>query len=923
MGKITFEKNKEILKNTYSDLFKWIEKAEPVDWISHIKNYDGKDNILIKLGSKVEPNYPLDDIRKNTIALTNNLKLHKQNATILIGSGLGYTLKHILQKAEKGHITILIEPVAHMFLLTMYKVNMTKYLKEGSLIVVNPEDKTSISDIIGFIDTTSNIENWGILLEKYTQLRTQEYSEITQHTLNIINQTKCNIGTMMAAGKEIASNDIESLPYVIRHRGIAELKDLYKNKPAILVSTGPSLSKNIHIIAKFKDKAIIIAVAQALRPLLAYDIRPDFICSVDFGAVNMTHLKGIMESDVSLVALNRTYAPLLMEYRGPKFIVVSPSPGFEDTVVNIMQNRGSLNQGGSVAHLCLSFAKHLGCNPIILTGQDLAYEKNYSHIPLADSTGEIQRNEDGTLNWNVKDQRSNIYTKEKTKYSMGMTYKVAGYYGEAVDTNAGLLCFITSFENMVKDFPKNIKVINATQGGAFIKGMKNKLLIDCFSDDDSKIDKTIINPFLSLRPNYKKEIKEALIPIKKDIEILETIRKESKLGLDINKKIKELVDKKKGMWTKKEKIYISKLLQKNYKHSNKAHEAAKKNSLISITIYDASRKIAGRELNVKNRLDHVLKYKSDLLTRLKSNYLILNSAMKGAVDLKKIHNKTLKILQKYLQTKDESIFIKPINYKINFDDVKKYFNSGNFAHPLLDARKILYGTINLPIKPIDNCELISTQLREKALEIEQQALVIRNEAIKKAEEIDNEYYRKLIKYNKLIKKSRKIVEKEKNFEASLQYIKEANQLFPDKIEAQWGLATAYRHLQQYEESIKIYKELIINFPDNIRFKYELGQVQIISNNVSEGLNTIKEVVEKTKNFDQVLKHVALLYFKIQKYDEAILACTEYLKKYNTDSKTWKLLGDCYMKINEKNKANLAYDESEKLKTTTKFDKFWM
>ena len=86
-------------------------------------------------------------------------------------------------------------------------------------------------------------------------------------------------GTVIGAGKEIAKNDIETFPYVVRHRGIAELQNLYKDKPAILVNTGPSLQKNIHLLMnkEVREKCIIISIAQALRILLAYGIEPNFI----------------------------------------------------------------------------------------------------------------------------------------------------------------------------------------------------------------------------------------------------------------------------------------------------------------------------------------------------------------------------------------------------------------------------------------------------------------------------------------------------------------------------------------------------------------------------------------------------------------------------------------------------------------------
>jgi len=919
MGIKTLQKNKEALKKYYPEIYKWLEEAETVDWISTIKSKNGKDNLLIKHGSKSEPAYNMEDPLEEIIKSTENLNLYKEDATVIVGSGLGYTLKEVLKRVEKGHRVVLVEPVAQMFYLTLVKFDLTRYLEDGTLIIATNGTNEEISEIISVLDTTSIIGAWSILFEKYTRKRLDEYNALTQHVLDTINQTQCNVGTVMGAGHEIADNDITSLPYVIKYRGVVELKDLFKDKPAVLVSTGPSLQKNIHEIKQIQDKVIIIAVAQALRPLLAHDITPDFICSVDFGLVNMIHLEGLMDSTVPLVTINRTYAPLIMQYQGPKFIAVSPSPGFEHTVVGLLQDRGSIEQGGSVSHLCLGLGHHMGCNPIILTGQDLAYEKDQSHIPLADSMGKIKVNENNTLSWDVGDPRSTVSSKTKGVHQMGLAYKVPGYFGKSVPTNSGLMCFITSFVHIIKKF-EDTEIINATEGGAFIKGAKHQLLLDYFNSQEREvIDKSILEPLLSLRPDADKEIKKAVNPIENDIKTLNKIRRECKTGLELNKKVKTIVKKKKGKWKNSEKKYLSDVLHKNWKHSNEAHKLAKKNSLITLAIFNATRTIAGRKLNVKKKVRHLFQNKEDFETRLDSNVLILTAALKAANNLKKSYTTTLKILKKYNKTKDVSLLTVEPNYRLNLDDAETYFENGNFAHPLLDARKAIKEITkkleNL-IPSIKKCEL--EQQLKQIQKIEEKALKMRDESIKKAKEIDKEYLAKLLKYNELIKDSRDIGREKKEFEEPLKKIKEAIELLPDKIEARWGLATTYHHIKKYKESIEVYEKLVKDFPDKYVFQFELGQVKLINGEVDSGLNIIKNVMGKTKAFDSFFAHIALLQHNIKQYDKSLIACDEYLKTYPVDAEIWKLKGDCCKMLNDKENAEICFKEVKKLKTTKKF-----
>ena len=274
------------------------------------------------------------------------------------------------------------------------------------------------------------------------------------------------------------------------------------------MSTGPSLEKNVHNLIGNKN-VIIIAVGQALRVLLAYGITPDFICSVDFGKVNMGHFKGLMNSNVPLVTINRTYAPLLRQWKGVKFIAGTPVPGFEKKAAGILSKKGYVDAGGSVAHLCFGFANLLGCDPITFLGQDLALGEK-SHIALADAGGDISI-ENGEIKWEIKDQRCNLFNKDK--YSMGPAHNVEGYFGKLVLTNLGLTSFLSTFEVMIKQ--SKSKIYNSTEGGAKIKGAEQISLNNFLKKFKDKIDRKEIKKLYSYAEDGDELIKN-VIPLLKD-----------------------------------------------------------------------------------------------------------------------------------------------------------------------------------------------------------------------------------------------------------------------------------------------------------------------------------------------------------------------------------------------------------------------
>jgi hypothetical protein len=248
----------------------------------------------------------------------------------------------------------------------------------------------------------------------------------------------------------------------------------------------------------------------------------------------MGHLKGIMDSDVPLVCLNRTYAPLIRSYKGTKFIVNTPNPGYEKTAAGILESKGTLDQGGSVAHMTLSLAHHLGCNPIMLIGQDLALGET-SHAPLADVAGKVSV-VDGQIVWEVQDQRSKLASQ---KHGMGEAKFVQGYFNGLVLTNIGLASFINSFELLAEKY-KDRNLINCTEGGADIKGMKKCSLKKALSENVKEVVIDKVEPvknLLSDSPNGIKLINDAIPLLEKDIENLENIIKYTSSGLKTCEKV--------------------------------------------------------------------------------------------------------------------------------------------------------------------------------------------------------------------------------------------------------------------------------------------------------------------------------------------------------------------------------------------------
>jgi len=864
----TYQKNLEVIFKVNKDVAAKIEHSQKPDWVDRIKAKNGKPNMVIQSQSNRIPAYDMENPVKHPRAYIKESCFYNENISVVVGMGFGYLLYETLKKKDDKHFVILVEPQIWFIKAALEIFDFTKWILNGTLAFVLDGESAAVT--LYQIDNARVIEQYNMLFDAYINLRPAEYNKIVADVCNQLNSMQCNTGTVMSAGFEFAKNDIANLPYLIRHRGIAELKKLYSGKPGVVVSTGPSLMKNVHELIEMQGKVVIVAVAQALRPLLAYGIRPDFICTVDFGSVNYEHFAGLMDSDVPLVVLNRSYDRILKEWQGPKFVVATPQPAYQESAVDILSNKGYCEQGGSVAHMALSFAVHLGCSQITLIGQDLAYDSEYSHIPLADASGKININDD-SLSWNVDDPGSHL--KKPEAYDMGMTKWVPGYFGEYVPTNAGLASFITGFENMVKTY--NRKFFNSTEGGADIKGFKRMTLKRYLETYCNKnIDKSKIKKYYGLAEDADKLIEEVIPKLKADIDLLNRISVNASKGLRAAGKAEK---------AGKDETLLKEAFAENEKYSKEAHNLSKKAALMGIAIYNESRQIAGHKLKAKGKVSHLLKNEQDRSVRIERNKLILKAAIKAARKLRVIYKTSLDMIERFHETKDESILTAKSDFVYDLSKCQEYFDKGNWAWPMLAG-----GSLSAEY---------------------QTAYKMRKEAIEKAKAREDQS--DFIEYLELLEKGREIGAKGKYVEA-MKLLWKARKLFPKRPEARWGYATVLHHTGKIEKACEEYEAIIQDFPNNLTFKYEYGQV-LLKRDPEKAIKIIAEVMEKTHQYDSFFYHLGEIYRTQKNHSKAVAAYEEYSKCFPADPRALEKLIDCYHELKDEKAEKEAKKRLGKLK----------
>jgi hypothetical protein len=293
-------------------------------------------------------------------------------AVFVIGSGLGYVLEAIERRSATTKV-IAIEPFPAIARAMLERRDWREWVQSGRLTIVIGPHYLDASDAWKALDARAAAPS---ILEHPVLAREFPGEIARAHRLAdaVVLGARGNDEARKKFAGRYLLNTLTNLPALVAEGDVASLRDLCHGIPAIVVAAGPSLDDNIQQLRGLEDRVLIVAVDTALRPLRAAGIRPHLVVAVDPSELNAKHLIGIADTGGSwLVGEGSIDGRVFSEFAGRAFsFKVSdhhPWPwlrahGFD---------RGMLRAWGSVLTTAFDLACHVGCNPVVFAGADLAY----------------------------------------------------------------------------------------------------------------------------------------------------------------------------------------------------------------------------------------------------------------------------------------------------------------------------------------------------------------------------------------------------------------------------------------------------------------------------------------------------------------------------------------------------------------------
>ncbi|HAN0558181.1 TPA: motility associated factor glycosyltransferase family protein [Campylobacter coli] len=472
-----FNKNIEALSNLFlKESLKEIQSSK-------FELILGKDNLDINLKDTSDNTFLYENVidELNSMLNTYNDKYLLYPVLYFYGFGNGILFKALLQNKNHQHIVVFEKDIEIIWIM-FHILDFSHELQSARLIVLE-NDKLQAQD---YTELCSSKPFFQFSRIYFLELMSHYYERFHEDILGLNKKLAENFkNSIVSYGNDPldALQGIEqfvyNLPQMITHPSYTKLLSKRKNlsDTAIIVSTGPSLTKQLPLLKKYASKATIFCADSSYPILAKHDIKPDYVLSLERIPLTSEFFNndfGEFDKDIVFVCAGVVH-PKTIEYLKNKTFIITQKVLDFPYYINL-KNFCYAAVGFSVAHMAYEFATHLSHKNIIFIGQDLAYAKDgFSH----------------TKDYKNLDKHEGHFQRDKGKF------QCLAYGGDGKAESSEVW---TMFRFFLQDtISRNIisTTYNCTEGGARIEGTIEKpFLWAC----ENLLDKDLNKPFEKLEP---------------------------------------------------------------------------------------------------------------------------------------------------------------------------------------------------------------------------------------------------------------------------------------------------------------------------------------------------------------------------------------------------------------------------------------
>lgn len=409
--------------------------------------------------------------------------LNTYDHVLLIGIGLGYHLEELLKKYPNMKVSVYEPNIEVLYQFLTYQ-NISEQLGRNLKEIFVGIEVNAIHSFVKHIHQT-NLKTFIYTLPVYKKLYEKQENIVMKAMKDVLKVEKSNLVTNISFQKRWTINSIKNFSTVLKTPNILyDLdKSLLKGKPAIIVAAGPSLSEEFEHLKHIKENglAYIFSVGSSINALIEHGIYPDAACTYDPTENNQFVIQKIKDKNISEIPLifgSTVGFETLTDYPGEILHMITSQDTISPIFLDTSKDIDIVFDASSIAVVTFQLLSQLGCNPIILAGQDLGYQNNEKY-----ALGIEYDFENNSL---TEEEQQNLLT-------------VKDVFGNDLGTNEDFNLMRKQLEMYICS-SVNIEVLNTTKGGAQIQGTSFMPLVDVIAE--RLTDQVVSKKWLEIQTNY-------------------------------------------------------------------------------------------------------------------------------------------------------------------------------------------------------------------------------------------------------------------------------------------------------------------------------------------------------------------------------------------------------------------------------------
>ncbi|MDI1290071.1 MAG: DUF115 domain-containing protein, partial [bacterium] len=393
-----------------------------------------------------------------------DIDLAAVGVVVIFGFGVGNHVRAMSDRMKRTGLIVVFEPDVALLRAVFERIDCSAWMRDSNVVVLTDEHETG--EIAAVTKGFEAALACGMKLLDHPPSRSllgARAGVFAERFTHVVKAVRTAVVTTLVHVDVSVRNVLQNVDHYVTWPGLNDLAGVAKGRSAIVVSAGPSLQRNLHLLEDkvVRERFVIIATQTMLKPLLAKGIKPHFVTALDYHEISRRFYEGLTPADVEGVTLvvEPKANPAILEAFPGAIRCVADRVLDEILGEGLYEERTELQAGATVAHLAYYLARHLGADPVIMIGQDLGFTDHCYYGPGA-AIHRVWGPELGAF------RTIEMLEWERIARMKGLLRRIDDHAGQPMFTDEQMATYLVQFErDFLADTQRGLTVIDATEGG--------------------------------------------------------------------------------------------------------------------------------------------------------------------------------------------------------------------------------------------------------------------------------------------------------------------------------------------------------------------------------------------------------------------------------------------------------------------------